>query len=68
MKPKQNEPTARETAIQWPGSAQGDGEVSITAIECPADAQLTLDLRDDLVLKWPIARLPVRSRAMPRMR
>lgn len=39
-----------------PHAAQGDGEVSITAIECPADAQLTLDLRDDLVLDWPIAR------------
>jgi acetamidase/formamidase len=40
-----------------PHAAQGDGEVSITAIECPADAQLTLDLRDDLVLDWPIARI-----------
>ena len=38
-------------------AGQGDGEVSGTAIECPADAQLTLDLRDDLVLEWPIARL-----------
>jgi acetamidase/formamidase len=36
--------------------AQGDGEVSGTAIECPARAQLTLDVRDDLVLEWPIAR------------
>jgi acetamidase/formamidase len=35
---------------------QGDGEVSGTAIECPAEAQLTLDLRDDLTLEWPIAR------------
>ncbi len=38
--------------------AQGDGEVSGTAIECPISAQLTLDLRDDLALAWPIARLP----------
>ncbi len=36
---------------------QGDGEVSGTAIECPASAQLTLDVRDDLPLKWPIARI-----------
>jgi acetamidase/formamidase len=37
--------------------AQGDGEVSGTAIECPARAQLTLDVRDDLKLEWPIARI-----------
>jgi acetamidase/formamidase len=37
-------------------AAQGDGEVSGTAIECPAEAQLTLDLRDDLQIEWPIAR------------
>jgi acetamidase/formamidase len=37
-------------------AAQGDGEVSGTAIECPASAQLTLDVRDDLDLEWPIAR------------
>ena len=37
-------------------AAQGDGEVSGTAIETPAEAQLTLDLRDDLPLEWPIAR------------
>jgi acetamidase/formamidase len=36
---------------------QGDGEVSGTAIECPAEAQVTLDLRDDLSLEWPIARI-----------
>jgi acetamidase/formamidase len=37
--------------------AQGDGEVSGTAIECPLDrAQLTLGLRDDLDLRMPIAR------------
>jgi acetamidase/formamidase len=39
-----------------PHAAQGDGEVSGTAIECPAEAQLTLDVRDDLPLEWPIAR------------
>jgi acetamidase/formamidase len=38
-------------------AAQGDGEVSGTAIECPARAQLTLDLRDDLPLTWPTARI-----------
>jgi acetamidase/formamidase len=37
--------------------AQGDGEVSGTAIECPLErAQLTLDLRDDLELRMPVAR------------
>jgi acetamidase/formamidase len=38
-------------------AAQGDGEVSGTAIECPTRAQLTLDLRDDLPLEWPCARI-----------
>jgi acetamidase/formamidase len=38
-------------------AAQGDGEVSGTAIETPARAQLTLDVRDDLALEWPIARI-----------
>jgi acetamidase/formamidase len=38
-------------------AAQGDGEVSGTAIECPASAQLTLDVRDDLSLEWPVARI-----------
>jgi acetamidase/formamidase len=38
-------------------AAQGDGEVSGTAIECPSRARLTLDLRDDLQLEWPIARV-----------
>jgi acetamidase/formamidase len=38
-------------------AAQGDGEVSGTAIECPLEAaQLTLELRDDLELRSPIAR------------
>ena len=40
-----------------PHGLQGDGEVSGTAIECPASAQLTLDIRDDLQLEWPIARI-----------
>jgi acetamidase/formamidase len=38
-------------------AAQGDGEVSGTAIECSSRAQLTLDLRDDLRLEWPCARI-----------
>jgi acetamidase/formamidase len=36
--------------------AQGDGEVSGWAIECPVEGRLTLDLREDLELSWPIAR------------
>jgi acetamidase/formamidase len=38
-------------------AAQGDGEVSGTAIESPVEAQVTLSLRDDLPLEWPIARV-----------
>jgi acetamidase/formamidase len=38
-------------------AAQGDGEVSGYAIETPTEARLTLDLRDDLRLEWPIARI-----------
>jgi acetamidase/formamidase len=38
-------------------AAQGDGEVSTTAIECPVEAQLTFEVRDDLPLTWPIARI-----------
>jgi acetamidase/formamidase len=38
-------------------AAQGDGEVSGTAIECSSTAQLTLDLRGDLELEWPCARV-----------
>lgn len=38
-------------------AAQGDGEVSGTAIECPSRAQVTLDLRVDLPLEWPCARI-----------
>jgi len=35
---------------------QGDGEVSTTAIECPLErAELTLVVRDDLELSWPMA-------------
>jgi len=38
-------------------AAQGDGEVSGTAIECPLDeVRLTLDLRPDLDLRMPVAR------------
>jgi acetamidase/formamidase len=37
--------------------AQGDGELSGTAIECPLEAaQITLELRNDLELRAPIAR------------
>ncbi|MDQ3526064.1 MAG: acetamidase, partial [Chloroflexota bacterium] len=37
--------------------AQGDGEISGTAIECPmASSRLTLSLRDDLSITTPIAR------------
>jgi len=38
-------------------AAQGDGEVSGTAIETPVTAQLTIDVRDDLPLEWPVARI-----------
>lgn len=38
-------------------AAQGDGEVSGTAIECPVElARITLQIRDDLELAMPIAR------------
>ena len=40
-----------------PHAAQGDGEVSGTAIETTAQAQLTIDVNDDLPLDWPIARI-----------
>jgi acetamidase/formamidase len=40
-----------------PHAAQGDGEVSGTAIETTAQAQLTVDVKDDLPLDWPIARI-----------
>jgi len=38
-------------------AAQGDGEVSGTAIESPVDAQVTLSARNDIPLEWPIARI-----------
>ena len=38
-------------------AAQGDGEVSGTAIETPVEAEVTLEVRDDLELEWPIARI-----------
>lgn len=38
-------------------AAQGDGEASGTAIEAPVQAQVTLDVHDDLQLEWPIARV-----------
>ena len=38
-------------------AAQGDGEVSGTAIECAVSAELTLDVRDDIELEWPFARV-----------
>ena len=38
-------------------AAQGDGEVSGTAIECATSAQLTLAVRDDPPLAWPYARI-----------
>lgn len=42
-------------------AAQGDGEVSGTAIECPVEATLTVDLLDDLhglALRTPVAHTP----------
>lgn len=40
-------------------AAQGDGEVSGTAIECPMDrVELTFGLRDDLDLTGPVAQTP----------
>jgi acetamidase/formamidase len=41
-------------------AAQGDGEVSGTAIECPMDlVDITLTVRDDMQLKMPRAKTPV---------
>lgn len=37
-------------------AAQGDGEISGTAIECPVQAQITLDVRSDFPIQWPVAR------------
>lgn len=40
-------------------AAQGDGEVSVTAIECPMErVDLTFDLLDDLPITTPIANTP----------
>lgn len=40
-------------------AAQGDGEISITAIECPVDrVDLTFDLLDDMPLATPVANTP----------
>jgi acetamidase/formamidase len=39
-----------------PHAAQGDGEVSSTAIETTAQARLTLELSDEQ-LEWPVARV-----------
>jgi acetamidase/formamidase len=39
-------------------AAQGDGEISGTGIEAPMRAQLTVDVQDEPVLEWPIARTP----------
>jgi acetamidase/formamidase len=40
-------------------AAQGDGEVSGTAIECPMDrVDLTFGLRDDMALTGPVAHAP----------
>jgi acetamidase/formamidase len=40
-------------------AAQGDGEVSQLAIEAPVErARLTLDVREDLALEWPVAWTP----------
>jgi acetamidase/formamidase len=38
---------------------QGDGEVCGCAIECPIEAELTLDLQDEMHLEWPVARTAV---------
>ena len=53
-------PIANDGALVSAGdghAAQGDGEVSGTAIECPLEAaQITIDVRDDLDLRMPVAR------------
>lgn len=52
-------PIAVEEALFSAGdghAAQGDGEISGTAIECPVEAQVTLDVRADFPLQWPVAR------------
>jgi acetamidase/formamidase len=53
-------PVANDGAFLSAGdghAAQGDGELSGTAIECPLEgAQITVEVRDDLDLRMPIAR------------
>lgn len=40
-------------------AAQGDGEISVTAIECPVErVDLTFDLLDDMPLATPVANTP----------
>lgn len=40
-------------------AVQGDGEISVTAIECPMDrVELTFDLLDDMPLTTPVANTP----------
>ncbi len=40
-------------------AAQGDGEISITAIECPMDqVDLTFDVLDDMPISAPVAHTP----------
>jgi acetamidase/formamidase len=55
-------PISVEGALFYAGdghAAQGDGEVSITAIECPMEqVELTFHLRDDLPLTMPRAETP----------
>ncbi len=46
-------------------AAQGDGEISITAIECPMDrVDLTFELRNDMPFSTPVAKTPVGWTAM----
>jgi acetamidase/formamidase len=52
-------PISVDTALFSAGdghAAQGDGEVSGTAVECPVEAQVTLDVRSDFEIEWPVAR------------
>lgn len=40
-------------------AAQGDGETGDSAIECPMeDVRLTVNLREDMPIKWPLAKTP----------
>jgi acetamidase/formamidase len=40
-------------------AAQGDGEVAVTAIECPVDdVEMTFDLLDDMPITSPVANTP----------